>query len=268
MNTCVIMSIYKGDTLPFVKESVDSILNQTFTEFDFLIKLDGEINSNIECYLKSIKDNRVKLFFRKENQGLAVSLNELIEYGLVKGYTYFFRMDADDISHPKRFEIQQSFMEKHLEVDVCGTWLNEVDEFGDFFYEKKTPVTHDECCEYLKKRNCFAHPTVIIRNTFFKKAGNYDSNAILCEDLQLWAKGLDKGCRYANLPEFLFSFRVNSKLFDRRRGIRYSLGILKVRIKIIQMLGWGYKEYFYALMTFFLKIQPTFILKYLYKRLR
>ncbi|BDD06974.1 glycosyltransferase [Aureibacter tunicatorum] len=262
------MSIYKGDSLPYIKESIKSVLHQTFSSFDFLIKIDGFISTEVNDYLNSIDDKRVNLFFRNENKGLAHSLNELIEYGLKKDYQFFIRMDADDISLPERFQKQIEFMESNLDIDCCGTWLKEIDEFENEFFEKKMPVTSDECKAFFKKRNCMNHPTVVIRRTFFEKAGLYPTNTILAEDMMLWTKGHELGLKFYNIPEYLILFRVTDSFYVRRRGVKYAYSILKNRIEINKRLGFGFDADIYAILNFVVKSMPPFIIKYLYKTAR
>lgn len=102
----VIMSLYKSDVLDYVKFAVESILNQTYSNFDFYIQYDGYVKEDVDAYLSGIKDERVHLFRREQNKGLAHSLNDLLSIVMPMGYEYIARMDADDISMPERFDKQ------------------------------------------------------------------------------------------------------------------------------------------------------------------
>ena len=147
----VIMSIYKNDRLDFVKESVESILNQTYKHFDLYIIFDGPIQEEVNIYLKNIDDNRINIIERKDNRGLAYSLNELLKIVLVKNYLFIARMDADDISKNDRFEKQLAFLNKHLETDCVGSWAVEISEDGSEYFKKKMPLTHEACLDMFKK---------------------------------------------------------------------------------------------------------------------
>ena len=113
----VIMSLYNNDVLGVVKLAVESILCQTYTNFDFYIQYDGPIRPEVDEYLSTLTDERVKIQKRAENKGLALSLNDLLAVVMPQGYEYIARMDADDISLPERFEKQLAYFKSHPEVE-------------------------------------------------------------------------------------------------------------------------------------------------------
>ena len=125
-NIAVIMSIYKNDVLRYTKLAVESILNQTYSDFDFYIQYDGPIREDINNYLSSLKDSRILIQKRAENKGLAQSLNDLLAIVMPKGYEFIARMDADDISEPNRFERQIKYFDQHPDVECLGTWTVEI----------------------------------------------------------------------------------------------------------------------------------------------
>ncbi len=267
---CVLLSIYKKDSLEHVKEALDSLYNQTIKS-DIFVRVDGEIDSNLLKFLqKEYSHHKIKfLVISSKNEGLANSLNELIKIGLKKGYTYFFRMDADDISFSKRFEEQLNFMEKNKEIDICGTFI---EEFGDGIeYRKvvKYPLTHQEMFNFFKKRVPLAHVSVCFRDTFFKKAGFYPLNGhISNEDTLLWFEGFKKGCKFANIDYVGVKVRVNNSFFERRRGIKKVWYDFKNRILVNKELGYGIEAYFYSLGMVFVNILPPKLKKLAYKYLR
>lgn len=267
-NTAVIMSIYKSDRLQFVEESVQSILRQTYRQFDFYIIADGEIDNAIEKFLSNINDDRVFFTKRSQNMGLAKSLNELLRMALPKGYEYIGRMDADDISMPDRFAKQLAFLEENKDTDIVGTWAIEIDEFGNVFYEKKMPIDHHGCYEQFKKRDCIIHPTAMFRRTYFEKAGMYPENTYFAEDTMMWANGFVNGCRFANIPEFLFRFRIDQDFFKRRRGWKHALNIYKLRRRVNRLLNYPASINIYAMMYAVAKMMPTPILNIIYKTTR
>jgi len=118
----VIMSTHNG--LPYLKMAVQSILEQTYKNLEFIIVEDGSKDLSWK-YLKKIRDKRIKLIKNSKKLGLAASLNKAIKTAKGK---YIARMDADDISLSKRLETQVVFMQKNPTVDICGTWVKLIDE--------------------------------------------------------------------------------------------------------------------------------------------
>ena len=270
MKLCVIMSIYKNDNLLAVTQSIESILRQAYEKIEFYIQLDGEIRSDVLQYLRGlcIQDIRVKILNRTLNRGLAYSLNELLNIVLTKEYEYIARMDADDISMPERFVKQIAFMNSHPDIDCLGTWAIEIDDDGKEYFRKKMPITHEECLELFKKRDCMIHPTVMFRRSYFEKAGLYPEDTYFGEDTMMWAKGFKSGCKFANVTEYLFKFRLDSNFFERRRGWKHAKSIYTLRHRVNRMLGFGWKEDCYALLYAMAKLMPKSILDIIYKTVR
>jgi glycosyltransferase involved in cell wall biosynthesis len=124
----VIMSVYKNDRLKFVKEVVQSILDQTFGNFDYYIIFDGPVRNDIDTYFTSLKDDRIRLFRLERNGRLAAALIYLLEIVLKKPeYTLIARMYADDISMTDRFEKQRYYLLGNPEFSVLGCWHQEID---------------------------------------------------------------------------------------------------------------------------------------------
>lgn len=268
MRLAVIMSLYKSDKLIYVKQSVDSILSQTYADYNFFIQYDGFVMKDIDNYLLTLHDERIHIFRRNENKGLAYSLNELLGSVIPEEYEYIARMDADDISMPERFEKQLDYMESHPECDIVGTWAYEVRSDGSEFYRKQMPITHNECREFFMQRDCMIHPTVLFRRSYFEKAGYYSLDTFFGEDTMMWAQGFAKGCRFANIPEYLFKFRLNDDFFNRRRGWKHAKAILKLRWKVNKMLHYPFKAYLYAFAYAGVKMMPTKVLNLIYKTAR
>lgn len=262
------MSIYKNDRLRFVREAIESILTQSYHDFDFYIIYDGPIKENIQNYLYSIGDNRIKIIERNENKGLACSLNDLLQIVLKNDYQFIARMDADDISLPNRFSTQITYLKEHPDIDCIGTWAIEINSNGTEYFKKQMPEKHADCLELFKKRDCLIHPTVMFRKTYFEKAGLYPEDTYFGEDTMMWANGFSNGCQFGNIPEFLFKFRIDNNFFKRRRGWKHAKSIWSLRKKVNGMLGFGYKEDMYALMYALAKMMPTRILNLIYQKAR
>ena len=264
----VIMSIYKNDKLKFVKLAIDSILNQTYTDLDFYIQYDGNICPEVDAYIMSLVDDRVKVKKRIENKGLAQSLNDLLHVVMPQGYEYIARMDADDISMPDRFEKQLAYLRSHPDVECLGTWAIEINSKGEEYYRKQMPETHKDCYEMFRKRDCMIHPTVMYRRSYIEKAGMYALDTYFGEDTMMWAQGFKAGCVFANVPEFLLQFRLDDNFFERRRGWKHAKGIFTLRHRVNKMLNYGVISDFWALAYAAAKMMPKFILNIIYKTAR
>lgn len=264
----VIMSIYVNDHVEFTQKAVESILQQTYSNFDYYILADGRLDTATEVYLTTLTDSRIHFTQRNENKGLARSLNELLAIVLPQGYEYIARMDADDISLPERFEKQVEFMETHPTIDCVGTAAIEIRSDGSTFYHKSMPLTHEECLNLFRTRDCLIHPTVMFRKTYFDKAGLYPEDTYFAEDTIMWSNGFANGCRFANLPDFLFRFRLDEHFFDRRRGWKHAKSIIQVRKRVNKQLHLGWFADLRAYAYGIAKLMPQSILQKLYKLLR
>ncbi|GAB6045584.1 glycosyltransferase [Caminibacter profundus] len=267
---CVIMSVYKNDKLEYVKEALNSLYNQTLSA-DIFIKIDGEIDKNLQEFLFSEKEkgNIKYLDKRKENKGLAVSLNELIKVGLEKEYEYFFRMDADDISNVDRFKKQIEFMERNRDIDICGTFIEEFGEGIEYKKIVKYPLTHQKMFDFFKKRVSLAHVSVCFRRSFFEKARLYpESGHITNEDTLMWLKGFKNGCKFANIDYIGVKVRVGRDFFNRRRSLKKVWYDFKNRLLVNRELDYGFEAYFYAVGMLFINLLPPSLKKLAYKFLR
>ena len=204
----VIMSVYQNDKLTFLKESVQSILEQTFSDFHFYIVFDGPVSSEVEKYVTMQKDERIRLFKIDKNEGLAKALNYLLQKVLKNPeYKLIARMDADDISLPLRFEKQRNFLLENPDISFVGCWYQEIDETRKILCDRKLPVDHESINKLYRTRSPFAHPSVMYRRNLIEIAGFYPTDTVLMEDNVLWGKALRAGLKFANIPEYLLNFR-------------------------------------------------------------
>ncbi len=196
----VVMSVYNGEK--YLREAVDSILNQTFADFEFIIIDDGSVDRTAEI-LDGYTDPRIVRLKHEKNIGLARSLNEGI--ACARG-EYIARMDADDISLPERFEKQIEYLDLNLKVGVLGTWIQYIDDVS----RKSAPIEqYPSDFDYIRWRLCFQNPmahssTMIRRNLFKKEIYNADYN--LSQDYDLWQR-LIKLSEISNLREVLVLLR-------------------------------------------------------------
>lgn len=198
----VIMPVYNTKE-KFLREAVESILNQTFTDFEFIIINDGS-DSITEDIILSYKDLRIKYLKNEQNLGIVQSLNKAVKTAKGK---YIARMDADDISMPHRLEKQYEFMENHPQCGVCGTYVT---AFGNG-NELLSPPSEPEILKLtlLFKKNCIAHPTVLIRRKVLEEYSfQYNEEDTYAEDYGLWLRLLGKVKLY-NIRESLLNYRVH-----------------------------------------------------------
>jgi len=261
----VIMSVYKNDRLKYVIESVQSILNQTFSQFDYFIVFDGPVSPDIDRYISSISDSRIRLFRLQQNGGLANALNYLLEKVMKNpDYKLIARMDADDISFPSRFEKQHNFLSENADISVVGCWYQEIDETGKHLYDRKLPVNHDTLKKRYFTRTPFAHPSVMYRKSLIEKTGFYPMDTVLMEDNVLWGKALKHGLKFANIPEYLLKFRIDKDFFKRRSGIRYGWKYIQTKFRINRTLKYPVYFYLFSIMVGTIKMMPSFTLRSFY----
>ena len=189
----------------FIREAIESILNQTYSNFEFIIVENGS-NDKTWNIIKSYDDFRIKAF-RTDLTQLIFNLN----YGLLQTKAEFVaRMDADDISKPERLERQIRYLDAHPDITVLGTAF---ESFGDNIQTKVTslPVTDRQIRKRLPFYFSICHPTVIFRREDVLKHGGY-INGKHCEDMDLWLRlSRDKTVRFSNLSEVLLKYRISQK---------------------------------------------------------
>jgi glycosyltransferase involved in cell wall biosynthesis len=260
----VIMSVYKNDKLKYVIESVQSILNQTFSQFEYFIAFDGPVSPDIDRYISSIGDSRIKLFRLEQNGGLANALNYLLkEVMLNPEYKLIARMDADDISLLSRFEKQRAFLLDNKDISIVGSWYEEIDEAGKHLAYLKLQTDHDSLRKRYLTRTPFAHPSVIYRRELIEKAGLYPADTILMEDNVLWGRALIEGLKFANIPEFLFKCRIDDNFYKRRSGFVYGYNYILTRFKTIRAADLCFYSYLLTIIIGLIKMTPWKIYKWI-----
>lgn len=196
----VVLSVYNGKE--YLDEAIESILNQSYKNIEFIIIDDGSSDKSLEI-IGSYDDKRIVVISR-ENRGLVSSLNEGIE--IAKG-EYIARMDADDISLATRIEEQVIFMERNLDVGICGTGII---AFGEDIKERPWLLsTADKTIKTeLLFSSCFAHPTVMIKKELIvKNKLFYDEKFLHAEDFELWTR-MAEYTKFANLKRALLKYRI------------------------------------------------------------
>jgi len=197
------MSVYNGEK--YLREAIDSILNQTFGDFEFIIVNDGSTDKTediLDEYAK--KDSRIRIIKNEKNIGLTKSLNKVIR--VAKG-KYIARMDADDISLPERLRKQIDFLEKNSEIGLLGTGYYEIND-NKIIGEKYFLTTDEKLRKILIKYNPFFHASVMVRKSIIQEVGIYEEHLARAQDYGLWFRIAAK-TKIANLSELLMKRRYN-----------------------------------------------------------
>jgi glycosyltransferase involved in cell wall biosynthesis len=197
------MAVYNGDR--YLREAVNSILSQTFKDFEFIIIDDGSTDRSPELLASYARaDKRVKLISRP-NTGLTKSLNEGLH--LARG-EFVARMDGDDVSLPERFERQVDYLREHPEVDLVGSRVEFIDPDGNPINLKPgLMMTHEEIdTALLRKGWPVVHPAVMMRRQAVLAIGGYSEAYPTNQDHDLFLRLAEHG-KLANLPDVLLQYR-------------------------------------------------------------
>ena len=201
------MSVYNGTR--YLNESIESIHNQTFTDWEFIIINDGSTD-NSESIVQGWqnRDERIKLISR-EHKGLTISLNEGLSYAQGE---YIARMDADDIALPDRFAKQVAFLDENPDHVAVGCRMLVIDPEGMPIFTCSKLTTHEEIdAAYMAgQAGIIGHPAVMIRRRVIESIGGYREQFTYAQDRDLFLRLAEVG-KLANLPDTLMQFRLNAK---------------------------------------------------------
>lgn len=201
----VLLPVKNG--MPYIRDSIESILSQTFSDFDLFVIDDGSADETRTVVAELAKiDTRIKKV-DCAGSGLIDALNQGLELSTSQ---FIARMDADDISMPTRFERQISYLQSHADVDVVGSWTELIDQAGrSLDMTTRYPISPNEVRQQLfSNRNPLAHPTVMMRSGIVKALGGYRMPLKAAEDFDLWLRVAESG-NLANLPEPLLRYRIH-----------------------------------------------------------
>ena len=197
----VLMSVYNGED--FLAEAIESISDQTFKDFEFLIVNDGSTDKSSEIVSHFVrKDRRIRLI-DQDNKGLVAALNRGLKEA--RG-TLIARIDADDIAYPNRLEKQVAHMTENPEIIASGSSITLIDTQGQIMRQIKYPVTKDKVRKQMMKGSKLAHPAVMMRRAVVLKVGAYREVCRPADDYDLWLRLLEVG-EIDNLQEPLLYYR-------------------------------------------------------------
>lgn len=221
----VIMGVYNITDRPVLEKSINSILNQTFTDFEFIICDDGSNDNTLDIVKDICRDDKRVIFLKNEkNMGLAYVLNKCLENA--KG-EYIARMDSDDESALNRFEKQVEFLDSHPDYGVVSSNANVFDDtsiWGEFKYSEEIKK------EDFLMNNPIVHGAVMVRKSVYDMADGYRDIPMTyrVEDYDLFMRIFAKGIKIYTIQEKLFNYREDKKT-QKRRKYKYRINEAKVR---------------------------------------
>ena len=227
----VILPVYNAGK--FLNESIDSILNQTVEDFEFIIIDDASIDNSIEI-IQSYQDNRIRFFRNKQNLGISKTLN----FGISKAKGKFIaRMDADDIALRYRFQEQLQFMNNNLDIDICGSY---VQHFGDSNETWEPPLDHESIRVSSIFFSPMVHPTIFARYQYYQKH-IYDSGFDYAEDYHLWISSFDSA-NFANIPQVLLKYRFHARQTSTALRTQQKEVGKRIRTILLDKVGCEYND--------------------------
>ena len=229
----VVMPAYNAEK--YIGEAIESILNQTFKDFEFIIINDGSVDHTKEI-IQKYNDSRIVLLENDKNRGIVLSLNKGLDAATGE---YIARMDADDIALMNRLERQAEYLDEHKDIGVLGTGIC---IFGEKIKEQKRVFTTNS--EQLKAElifnPCIAHPTVMIRKSVLQKYNfKYNTEFAGAEDYYLWWN-IAKVSKIATLPDILLDYRIHESQITKKKDIQYYNmmdNLMEIRFKDIGYIG-------------------------------
>jgi glycosyltransferase involved in cell wall biosynthesis len=223
----VVLPVFNGEA--FVEDAVESILTQSMRDFELLVINDGSTDNTQEIIARlALNDSRIRLINHSKNAGLIASLNEGLELAQAK---YVARLDADDIAHPKRFELQLKLLEESQQVIVCGSYIR---LFGNRNGVKKYPTTNEELKSSLLFFCPLAHPSVMFRKKAVEKIG-YENGFEFAEDYRLWSRLINEG-DFAMIPQPLLSYRTSESQISHTKRLLQQKNSLAVAQHLLEKL--------------------------------
>lgn len=240
-NFSVLMSVYFKENPVFFDEALKSnLVEQTRIPDEMILVCDGvlteQLDEVIEKYRKQFPAI-LKVYRLKKNKGLGNALN----FGLKKcSYEWIARSDSDDICSKNRFEVQIDYLNKHPDIYIVGSYIDEfVKDYTMPIYKKTVPLVHEKIYEYAKFRNPINHMTVVFNKKRVIEVGSYQHLPYV-EDYYLWIRAICNGVRVANIDQYLVHARIGNGMIERRGNREYirSWKVLNEYMKRVNMINW------------------------------
>ncbi len=230
----VVMSVYNAEK--YLREAIDSILQQSFREFEFIIVNDGSKDSSLSI-IQSYNDPRIRLIDNEGNKGLIYSLNTAFENS---NGTYIARMDADDISLPERLQKQYTFLESNSSIGVCSGYYTQFSATKEISYTAFTD--HHEIASNLLFNSSIIHPSLMLRKAVVMQLPVlFDSGYKHAEDYELWSRLIFK-CRFSAVPELILRYRLHAQQVTQKNHVEQMESADRVRRNLLIHAGFHFTE--------------------------
>ena len=250
----VIMGVFNTPK-SYIDTSIQSILNQTYKDFEFIICNDCCTDDTFEYIKNKYHDKRIVWISNEKNMGLAYTLNHCLKYS--KG-EYIARMDTDDYSFPERFEKQLNILKNNKNIDIVNCNVNVFDDRG--IYGARKYSEYIEFKDFLLN-NPIVHPSIMGRKSAFSKVGNYRDLPFTMrnEDYDLFLRMLNKGVTFYTLQDIVFNFRENTQSLKRRK-YKYRINEYMVKFDNFKRMNILPKYYIFCLKPLIVGLIPGKIL--------
>ncbi|BDU23575.1 glycosyltransferase [Flavobacterium sp. GSB-24] len=266
----VVLSVYFKENPTYLRQSLESVINQTLKPKEIVLVKDGALTSELDSVIEEYERNYSKVFkviALPENKGLANALNVGINNAK---YSLIARMDSDDICFNDRFEKQINALNE-FNLDIVG---GQIIEFGrdinDVISHRIVPCEHSDIVKLLKFRSPFSHPTVLFKKEVFNVLKGYDSS-IFPEDYDFFVRAYLGKFKLGNIPDEVLWFRIGenrSEAIKRRWGVKYAKNEFNLYRKFLRISFFNYSDFFKV--VFFkipIRVMPFFMFKFIYYKI-
>ncbi|PSU92808.1 hypothetical protein C0W42_01495 [Photobacterium kishitanii] len=251
------LSIYDGVSVEQLSNCINSMLAQSYKNFEILIYLDGVEKKDLISYIDGIISDNIFIYSSTINRGLAYGMNKLISN--MTG-DIFVRMDADDENYPDRLLILNDFFIKNPDIDVVGSAIlqKKIDDISDNGTIIYYPEKHADILNQFKYRNPIAHPTVAIRKKVFDLVPSYPVYSLRNEDTLLWLSFFKSGVIFYNIKQPLYKFNYDLNSSSRRVGFKKSYSDFIDRLRVQCDLGFKISDLLKTVLLFFISNSPFY----------
>jgi len=261
----VLMTVYKKDNPLYFQIALDSMINQSIKPDEIIIVKDGPVTNEIQSIINFRKEKgKINELQLKENIGLGLALNEGIK---ICKNELIARMDADDISLPKRCEKQLEMFNKNPKLDIVGLPVIEFNhDINDVIGRRNVPISNDDIYKFARTRDPFNHPTVMYRKSKLIEVGCY-SNYRKNQDTDLWLKLLKNKAYCANLNDYLFYFRFDENTYKKRKNWLNTKLLIEIRYNAYKNHLCSFYDFFKVMIVqFIIFILPINLQKTIYRK--
>lgn len=259
----VVMPVYNAEQ--YLDEAIQSILDQTFIDFEFIIINDGSSDSSLEIIRQFERQDERILLLDKNNGGIVEALN--FGLSIAKG-KYIARMDSDDIAYPNRFEEQLKAFGDNPEIDLVYTDTKLIDKNGNTVCDSWRPNLEKTLLN-LEINTFVPHPTVIFKKDSVLRVGCYTKERPHAEDLDLWLRMLNDGCKFFYLKQNLLYYRLNPNSVRANPSDNYWYKVAtRVIVSGYRIIAFRYFKYLNNKERLVILIKMLFPQSFFYRRLK